>query len=334
MSSHVSTLKLRSAALTALAATAAFALSACAPAAEAESEPAASGATAVTITDNHGEVEVPVNPERVVALDNHVFETLDEWDVPLVAAPKGIMGTAWPDYTDDPEIADVGTHREPNLEAIVAAQPDLIIGGYRFSESYDTIVEQNPDATVIEIDPRDGEDPMDELKRETEILGQIFDREDEAAELVSELDQSIADAKQAYNGSDSVIGLITSGGKIEFAAPVTGRSVGPVFSALDLRPAIEQEAEDTSHGDDISVEAIAEANPDWIVVLDRDASFAEPEPGAVPADELIAGSEALQGVTAVAKDQVVYLDSDFYLTEDIQAYTELYEQIQEAFAGA
>lgn len=54
----------------------------------------------------------------------------------------------------------------------------------------------------------------------------------------------------------------------------------------------------------------------------------------MPADELIAGSEALQGVTAVEQDQIVYLDSDFYLTEDIQAYTELYEQLQEAFAGA
>lgn len=330
----VSPKTLRGATLTALAATAALSLSACAPAADADVETAAPNATTVTVTDNHGEVDVPVNPERVVALDNHVFETLDEWDVPLVAAPKGIMGTAWPDYTEDAEIADVGTHREPNLESIIAAQPDLIIGGYRFSESYDTIVEQNPDAAVIEIAPRDGEDPMEELKRETEILGQIFDRESEAAEITAEFDQAVADAKEAYNGTDTVIGLITSGGKIEFAAPVTGRSVGPVFSALDLVPAIEQEAEDTSHGDDISVEAIAAANPDWIVVLDRDASFAEPEPGAVPADELIAGSEALQGVTAVQEDRIVYLDSDFYLTEDIQAYTELYEQLQEAFAGA
>ncbi|MFD5601079.1 siderophore ABC transporter substrate-binding protein [Leucobacter sp. NPDC058333] len=319
---------------TALAATAALTLSACAPSAEAESSNSAASSQTVTITDNHGEVEVPVNPKRVVALDNHVFETLDEWDVPLVAAPKGIMGTAWPDYTDDAEIADVGTHREPNLEAIIAAQPDLIIGGYRFGESYDTIVKQNPDAAVIEINPRDGEDPMSELTRETEILGQIFDREDEAAKLTAEFEGAIADAKQAYNGTDTVLGLITSGGKIEFAAPVTGRSVGPIFSALDLKPAIEQQAEDESHGDDISVEAIAAANPDWIVVLDRDASFAEPEPGSVPADELIAGSEALKGVTAVAEGQIVYLDSDFYLTEDLQAYTELFEQLQEAFAGA
>lgn len=321
----------RPAAVAALTLGAALALSGC----SASEEPAEAeqSADVVTITDNHGEVEVPVGPEKVVALDNHVFETLSEWEVPLVAAPKGLMGELWPEYTDDEEIADVGTHREPDLEAVVAAQPDLIIGGYRFGDAYDDLVEQNPQATVIEIAPREGEDTFEELKRETEILGQIFDREEEADQISADLDEAIAGAKEAYNGEDTVMGLITSGGEIEFAAPVTGRSVGPVFPALDLVPAIDREAEDTSHGDDISVEAIADANPDWIVVLDRDASFSEPEPGAVPADELIAGSEALQSTTAVTEDQIVYLNPNFYLTEDIQAYTELFEQLQGAFSA-
>lgn len=275
------------------------------------------------------------NPERVVALDNRVFETLSAWDVPLVAAPKGLMGDGlWPVYTDDDSVADVGTHREPNLEAIVAANPDLIIGGYRFSEAYEDLTAQNPEATVIEIAPRDEKDVFAELQRETTILGQIFEREDDAVALNEALDTAISGAKDAYNGSDTVMGLITSGGKIEFAAAGTGRSVGPVFPALGLTPAIDRAAEDTSHGDDISVEAIAESNPEWIIVLDRDASFAEPEPGSVPADELIAGSEALANVPAVQKEQIIYLDPSFYLTEDIQAYTALFDQIKAAFAAA
>ena len=97
----------------------------------------------MTITDNHGEVEVPVNPARVVALDNTVLDTLSDWDVELVAAPKGVMGSAWPEYTDDEEVLDVGNHREPNLEVIVGAQPDLIIGGYRFGDYYDDLKAQN-----------------------------------------------------------------------------------------------------------------------------------------------------------------------------------------------
>ncbi|GAA1326299.1 siderophore ABC transporter substrate-binding protein [Leucobacter albus] len=322
--------------LAAMAAGAALVLSACSssPAEEAETKP--EGASTVSITDNYGTVEVPVNPETVVALDNHVFETLDSWNVELAAAPKGIMGSVWPNYVDNESVIDVGNHREPNLEVIVAAEPDVIIAGYRFSSQYEDIKAQNPDAVVLDFSPREGEDLMSELKRSTTILGQIFDHEDEATELNEKLDSTIAEAKEAYNGTDTVMGLITSGGKVEYVAANTGRSVGPVFPALGLVPAIEQEAEDTSHGDDISVEAIAAANPDWAIVLDRDASFApeDLEPGSAPADELIAGSEALQNVTAVSKKQIVYLDANFYLTEDIQAYTGLFAQIRDAFKAA
>ncbi|WP_308797903.1 siderophore ABC transporter substrate-binding protein [Agromyces silvae] len=304
-----------------------------APASDAE-EPATSAAASGTITieDNHGEIEVPVNPERVVALDNHVFETLSAWDVPLVAAPKQIMGTIWPVYTDDEAVLDAGAHFEPKLESIVAAQPDLVIGGYRFAESYDAIVAQNPDAAVIEIAPREGEEPGAELVRQIEILGQIFDREAEAAELAAAFESAIDEAKGAYDGESTVTTLLTSGGEIAYIAPVTGRSLGVLYPTLDLVPAIEQAAEDTSHGDDISVEAIAAANPDWLIVMDRDGALTNAE-GYVPAVELIEGSEALANVTAVKEGQIIYVDPNFYLTEDIQSYTALYEQIAEAFGA-
>lgn len=287
----------------------------------------------VTIEDNHGTVEVPVNPERVVALDNHVFETLAQWDVPLVAAPKPIMGTVWPVYTDDDAVLDVGSHREPNLESIIAAQPDLVIGGYRFSESYSDIVSQNPGAVVIETEPVEGDDFNQALKDQITSLGAIFDRAEDAQAINDAFDQAVSDASEAYNGTDSVVGLITSGGEIGYTAPVTGRSLGVLFPTLDLQPAIEQAAEDTSHGDDISVEAIAAAAPEWIIVLDRDgAGVGEGE--YTPAAELIGGSEALAAVPAVVKDQIIYLDADFYLTEDIHAYTALYTQIAAAFGAA
>ena len=314
----------------------ALVLAACGADAESQAGESDGGAAprTVTIEDNHGSVEVPVDPERVVALDNHVFETLSAWDVPLVAAPKGIMGDGlWPEYTDDDAVLDVGTHREPNLESIVAAEPDLVIGGYRFSDSYDDIASQNPDAVVIETEPREGQDPAAELVRQVEILGEIFDRKDEAAAIVADYEAAVDAATAAYDGESTVVGLITSGGEISYSAPVTGRSIGVLFPVLGLQPAIEQAAEDTSHGDDISVEAIAAANPDWIIVLDRDgAGVGEGEYR--PAKELIEGSEALASVTAVAEQQVVYLDPDFYLTEDIQAYTALYQQIAQAFEAA
>lgn len=300
--------------------------------------PAADAAPAATveITDNHRTIEVPVDPQRVVVLDNTLMETVSDWGIPLVAAPKGVMGNAWPEYIDDEAVADVGSHREPNLEVIVAADPDVILTGYRFANYYDELVAQNPDAVVLEITPRDGEDVFAELARETEIMGQIFDREAEATELNEKLDGALAAAKKAYNGTDTVMAVNTSAGSIGYLAPVVGRSLGPVFPALGLVPALEAEGTDDHRGNDIGVEAIAQSNPDWIVALDRDAAFVpeERDPGSAPAQELIVDSEALQNVTAVTKDQIVILDPNFYLTEGIQAYTELFEQLRAAFAAA
>lgn len=293
----------------------------------------AEAAGTVTIEHAQGTAEVPVNPETVVALSNPDFSTLSAFGVELAAAPVSLMGdpVMWPEYADVP---DVGNHREPDLEVIIAANPDLIIAGTRFASYYDDLVADNPDAVVIDttagsVNP---EDIGEGLKQSVESLGQIFDQEDQAAEITGAYDDAVAAAQDAYDGESTVMGLITSENAIQYAAPVDGRSVGPLFPILDLQPAIEQEAEDTSHGDEISVEAIANANPDWIIVLDRDGAFADDD--SQSAQELIEESEALQNVTAVQEGQIIYLDPDFYLTEDIQAYTDLFNQVAEAFSAA
>lgn len=305
-----------------------LALAGCASGAAAPADEAAAPTT-VTVEDNHGSIEVPVAPERVVALDNTTFETLSEWGVTLVAAPKPLMYDLWPTLSGGDEVLDAGLHREPNIENILASDPDLIVGGYRFRELYDQLKEIQP--ATIETSPRDGEDHTSELKRQTAILGQVFDKNDEAATLSADLDAAIADAKAAYDPSQTVMGLITSGGKIAYAAPGEGRGVGVLFPTLGLTPALERSAEDASHGDDISVEAIAAANPEWLFVLDRDAMFGED--GYVSAKELVENAEALKNVPAVQKGQVVYLDGSFYLDEGIQAYTKLYRSAAEAFAS-
>lgn len=292
-------------------------------------EPGNSGNNSGTleVTDNHGTIEVPLNPERVVALDNLTAQTLLDWDVDVVAAPKQLF-RLWPEYSEDPDILDVGTHREPHLESIVAADADLIITGGRFGAHYDQLVDLNP--AVVDLTVRDDEDHTAELIRQTEVLGQIFDRQDEAAALVADLENSIEAAQGAYDEDQNVLGLITSGGQILYAAPREGRSVGALFPTLGLQPAIEVEASDETHGDDISVELIADADPDWMIVLDRDALFDEDD--YVSSRELIADSPALQHVTAVTQEQIIYLPGHFYMTEGIHAYTELYNDVADAFS--
>lgn len=58
------------------------------------------------------------------------------------------------------------------------------------------------------------------------------------------------------------------------------------------------------------------------------------EPEYHSAQELIADSEALSNVTAVQEDNIILFPNNFYVTEDIEAYTEVLNTIADAFEDA
>ena len=304
---------------------AALALTAC------SSDPATESsdtATTVTVEDNFGTQTVTVPPKSVVATDNSTFETLDTWGVPLAAGAVSLMPKTI-SYTEDDSIVDLGSHREPNLEAVVAVEPDLIINGGRYAQFREQFEELAPDATIVEVAPRDGEDFAEELKRGTTVLGEIFAKEAEAQELNDALDASIARVQAAYSPDQSVMGLIVSGGEIGYVAPSTGRTIGPMFDIFGLTPALEvPEGTDDHQGDDISVEAIAASNPGLIIVMDRDAGTSTGGgPDYVPATTVINDSQALQNVKAVQEGNIIYLPADTYTNESIQTYTEFFNSL-------
>ena len=311
-----------------------LALAGCSTSAEAEPEQADAETASVTIEDNTGEHEIATPPASVVALDNRTFQTLSDWGIDLAAGAVALM----PDtvsYIDDDAIVDVGLHSEPDLEAIVAVEPDLIISGQRFTQHNAAIAELVPDATIIDLEPREGEPFDEELKRQTVTLGEIFGMQDEAQALVDDFDEAVERAKAAYDDADTVMAVNTSGGEIGYLAPTVGRSLGPIYDILGLTPALEiADASDDHQGDDISVEAIAASDPDWLLVLDRDAVFAAETPDYVQASEILENSEALAGVTAVADEQIVYMPTDTYLNEGIQTYTTFLDDLADALEAA
>ncbi len=130
------------------------------------------------------------------------------------------------------------------------------------------------------------------------------------------------------------MGVNVSGGEIGYVAPSNGRTLGPLFDILGLTPALEVEGSDDHQGDDISVEAIADSNPDIILVMDRDAAVAADEATYQPAAQVIEGSEALKNVNAVKNGNVIYMPNDTYTNEGIQTYTEFLNMIAEQLEAA
>ena len=293
----------------------------------------------VEIEDDHGTHTLPEDIESVGAFDNRSFRTLEAFDVELDVAARSLMDEEVHGYAEDEDILDTGNHREPDFEPVVAAQPDLVINGQRYSQFYGDIEELlEDDAVILEF----GEQGLSEnpeafaegLIEKTEKLGEVFGAEDEAQEIVDEFQAEIDRVEAALSGEDSYMGLMTSGGDLGYLAPGDGRTLGPLFEIFDLDPALSQEVEDEAHADEISVEAIAEANPDWLLVTDRDARLDSDDEDYQPAEELIEENPALQEVTAVQEGNIVYTSPEMYLTEDIQAYTEFLRDWADALEGA
>ncbi|WP_234949870.1 siderophore ABC transporter substrate-binding protein [Tepidimicrobium xylanilyticum] len=306
---------------------------------QASKEQASEELTTVEITDAHGTITVPVSPKNVVSLDNRTFETLADWGIDLAAVPKGVMPADSP-YVADELVLDIGNHREPNLEIIASVEPELVIVGQRFSRFYEDIKALVPNAVVIDLNfdvsetaETPGENLVNGLKNSTIALGKIFNKNEEAEKLVAEFDGAMEKAKSAYNGTDRIMSVIVSGGNIGFSAPGSGRVWGPLYEIFGWVPALDIDSATSDHqGDEISVEAIAQSNPDWIFVLDRDAAVSSTS-DAVPAQDVIDNSPALQNTKAVIEGNIVYAPADTYTNESIQTFIELFESLAKALSS-
>lgn len=323
---------------TALALTlgAALALSACsnAPADDQGSEtPASNSAESyypVTVTDMAGNEVTIESADSVAITDNRFFQLAADWDLPITVAPLDLMSPNNPLATST-TILNIGTHNEPDFEQVVAADPDLIINGYRFSAEERVQGMQNaaPDAAFIDMTANDLSADEYTVQSLT-LMGEIFNRQDEAAALIADFHAALDEAKSAYDPTVTVMGLVTTGKDINYSNPTDGRGASIFFSLLDLTPALDTSGSTSHTGDDISLEAIAEANVDFFLVLDRAAAVSSDGENQ-PALELIGSSASLANVPAVVNGDIYVMPADYYLTEDVFAYIAVLKGLAAAF---
>ncbi|MFR9779003.1 ABC transporter substrate-binding protein [Micromonospora sp. MS34] len=110
-----------------------------------KSDPAAGTATGQTreITHAMGATKVPAAPKRVVVLDTDKIDTALSLGVTPVGAATAGEARSWPTYFGPEKLAgikEVGVLTEPDLEAITALKPDLILGSrFRQEKFYDEL---------------------------------------------------------------------------------------------------------------------------------------------------------------------------------------------------
>jgi iron complex transport system substrate-binding protein len=121
-------------------------LTGCASSSDELPESEAAPAEPRTVVHAMGETEVPADPQRVVVLDTPHLDSALSLDVTPVGSVQSDVERL-PDYVADRAegIEVVGTIEEPDLEAVAALEPDLILSSkVRHEEIYDRLSQIAP----------------------------------------------------------------------------------------------------------------------------------------------------------------------------------------------
>ena len=291
--------------------------------------------TEVTVTgiDSAGEeiqVTVPYKPERIVVLDLANLDILDNLGLGdrIVGAPT-ITLPYIQSYNENLPI--VGSVKTPDLEAVMACEPDLILMGGRMAEYYDQL---NEIAVTLRLTTVSDDGLVEAIRANAKTIGTIFGETEQVDELLAQYDARIETLAAFAEGKTCVLGMSTSGSfnllgndgrcslivneigfnniGAESASAGSGdsgsserggdsgsseRSGNSDSSERSGRSESAESSTAPTHGNEVSFEAVVALNPEYIFVMDRDSAIGTSGAqlaGEIMENELIMKTDAYQ----------------------------------------
>lgn len=262
---------------------AALLLSGCAG--QPESDTAAEATAVRDIEHARGTAEVPEDPQRVVTLEPLELDTAVALGITPVGAAVASNVAGVPEYLGVSGVEPVGTVPEPDLEAIAALQPDLILGTEsRHSGLYEQLSAIAPTVFI--------ETQADPWRDNALLIGDTLNRADETEELLSSVDERCDQLAEEHAVDGETAQLIRPRDETTLSL------YGPVSFAGSLLECVgftipDQDWEDGLQAD-ISPENIADAQADHVFVTVADVD----DPSAVPS-AITENADAFPSVTLV-----------------------------------
>lgn len=258
----------------------------------------------VVVTDANGEkVELNKNPERVVVFDYGVADIIKNLGVDIVGLPKdGKLPEILSVYADD-KYTNVGSLKETNFEAVEALKPDLIIIGGRQAEDIDSFKEIAPTVQLSV----DGENYMDSFSTVVTDLGNLFDKQDEAASALKDIETKVADLNKIISekGLSASVVMANEGGISLFSQ---ASRYGIIYSDLGFKQ-LDKNIEESTHGQQITFEYFLENKSDYVFVIDRSSVTGKGESAKTLFD-----NEIMNKTDVAKNDNIVYLNSVVWYT--------------------
>lgn len=288
-------------------------------------------AGSIEIEHAQGVTTLPEHPARTIVFDLAMLDNLQALEVGVVGVPDARFPAHLAGF-GDARYGKVGTLFEPDLDAVRALEPDVILVGGRSASAYDAL---SAIAPTIDLTPSTG-DFFNDVTTGLETLGRLYGKQELAAQRITELRDRRETLAALATGSTGLV-LFTINGNVIAHAP--GARFGIVHDALGLASVLPAQAPSASgpRPQPGSPEAAAareeqarmlatalDAGPDWLLVLDRGLATGGDDARAteLSAHDGVAATEAWQA------GRVFHLDPPgWYLASG--GYTVLHDTLED-----
>jgi iron complex transport system substrate-binding protein len=274
-----------------------------------------------TVEHAMGATEIPARPDRVVVLDTGELDSALSLGLTPVGAVTTDVASGFLRYLADGAegVEQVGTIGEPNLEAIAALQPDLILSNkVRHEYLYDELSRIAP--TVF------AEQVGEVWKENFGLVAEALGLEDEAAVALDEYEQKAAALGESLGdpGATTVSPLRFVEGSIRAYSPES--FIGTVLADIGLRQ-IELPTGEVPTFIEVSAEQLSSADADIVLFSSYGASDDSGE-------DAVVGGPLWPRLGAVEDGRAYPVEDDVFFTGiGLTAASLIVDHLSETMAG-
>lgn len=209
--------------------------------------------------------------QRIATFDLGSLDTLNALGLSdqVVGVPKSSLPNYLEQYAEG-AYSDIGGLRSPDMEALSESEPSLILYTGRQSDWEDQLGEIAPLLNTS----LQGDDYLSAFDANVRELASRLEAESEAEDALEILHNEIETQREALSNAPSTLVVTHNGGNLMLNQhPVVHHVLG--IKALEMPENVTSETRGERTFTPLSAEAIAEINPEIVLVIDRSAAIGD-----------------------------------------------------------